>query len=238
MNYSKFSIGLRVDGVVYNGIDLDLFPLQIQKQDYLLWLGRLSGIKGTDLAVQVARRTKRPLIVAGEIHNLHKEFFETKINPFVTHRVRDETDRNFLLEQIASGEEVIYESEILFIGPVDDKQKAILYGNAYATLQPNRWKEPFGLVPVESMACGTPVIVTNRGALPELVIEGKTGFVVESQKGKEIDDETIIEETIGALRNIPGLNPEECRQHIQRNFSIEQMTQNYIKIYQSYQHQL
>lgn len=228
-------IGIKIDDFVYNGIDLNLFPFRDVKQDYILWLGRLSGIKGTDLAVQVARRTKRPLIIAGEVHGPYKELFKNKIEPHLTSYIKGETAeqvRESLLEKILSGEEIVKEGEIMFFGPVDDRQKAILYSHAFATLQPNRWKEPFGLVPVESMATGTPTIVTNTGALPELVLDGQTGFIIDAFEKEEINDEKIVSGTIEALNKVGRLSPKLCREHIESNFSINQMTHNYLKFYE------
>jgi len=172
--------GIKFDGFVYNGVPLDLFPFQKKKKDYMLWLGRLSKIKGTDIAVEAAKRTGKPLIIAGEVHNPYRKEYEEKVKPYLTKIVKSEKERVSLIEKLAKGETIANEGDILFIGPVDDYQKSILYKNAYVTLQPNRWKEPFGLVPVESMATGTPTIVTNRGALPELVKDGKTGYIIES----------------------------------------------------------
>lgn len=224
-------IGLEMDGFVYNGIDLDLFPLVEDKQDYLLWLGRISGIKGTDLAVQIAKRMGKPLIIAGEVHDPYKQVFETRVKPFITQTISDGESRDSIIKRISLEEMVIGAGEILFLGPVDDRQKSILYSNALATLQPNRWKEPFGLVVVESMACGTPVIVTDRGALPELVVDGQTGFVV-STNGEDDLDETIIKGSIEALTQISEISPKECRKHVERNFSLEIMTQGYLDFYE------
>lgn len=228
------NVGIKVDGVVYNGVDMSLFPLKETNQEYLLWLGRLSPIKGTDLAVQIARKINKPLIIAGEVHGPFQDHFKRTIKPFITKSFNKENlekEQNSFLEKILCGERVVEDKDILFFGPVDDKQKKILYGNAKVLLQPNRWKEPFGLVPVESMACGTPVIVTNTGALPELVIDGKTGFIVDAEENGKIDDMKIIEGIINVLDKVDKLKPLDCRMHIEDNFSMKRMTLNYINFY-------
>ncbi|MFQ5531245.1 MAG: glycosyltransferase [Candidatus Nanoarchaeia archaeon] len=229
------NFGLRVDAVVYNGIDVDTLPFKDRKQDYMLWLGRVSDNKGTDLAVRIARETKRPLIVAGEVHLPYKNEFQLGVEPYLTDIIdgeNSEVKRNSLLERIALGEEVVGEGEILFMGPVDNRQKAILYQNACVTLQLNRWKESFGLVPVESMATGTPVIVTNRGALPELVVDGETGFVVEALDKGVLNDDKIVAEAIERLNQISRIESVDCRVHVMSNFSRERMARDYVGFYE------
>jgi len=229
-------IGVKVDDFIYNGINLDLLPFQRNKQAYMLWLGRISDWKGTDLAVKVAKKTKRPLIIVGEIHQPFQRIYDEKIAPYLNQIIQGEdaeNKRDSLLEKIASGKEIVREGEIMFFGPVNDRQKAILYQNASVTLVPNRWKEPFGLVPVESMATGTPVIVTNTGALPELVEDGKTGIIVDAFENGKINDEQIIQETIEALKGINTIDPLDCSNHVKENFGKERMTQDYLKFYRS-----
>ncbi|MFH1327010.1 MAG: glycosyltransferase [archaeon] len=227
-------VGLRVDAAIHNGIDTSILPLKKTKQDYLLWLGRICDYKGTDLAVQVAKRTGRPLIIAGELHDLFIPEYEKKIKPHLTQIIKGENaerERKSILERIVAGEDVVKEGEIKFIGPVNDKQKAILYQNAVALLQPNRWKEAFGLVPVEAMTTGTPAIVTNTGALPELIEDGKTGIIVNAFERGIINDEQIIQGTIAALDKISIIKPEDCRIHVENKFSKERMTKDYLEFY-------
>lgn len=222
--------GVKFDGFVYNGVPLDLLPFQEEGRNYMLWLGRLSNIKGTDIAVEVARRTGTPLVIAGEVHNPYRAQFESKIHPHLTGSVESEKERQSLLERLAGGEDIVSEGDILFVGPVDDYQKSILYRNAFVTLQPNRWEEPFGLVPVESMASGTPVIVTDRGALPELVVDGKSGFIVESG-GEEPQQELITQGFIDRLEDVRGLNRADSRKNVAKRFSLERMAGDYVDFY-------
>lgn len=142
-------------GVVYNGIDVPSFPFQEKKEDYLLFLSRISEEKGPHLAVEVARRTGRRLIIAGKVDKVDREFFEKTMVPLI------------------DGDGVC------FLGEADASLKRELYRSAYAVVLPIMWEEPFGLVMAESLACGTPVVTFNRGAAPEVVKHCETGFVVE-----------------------------------------------------------
>lgn len=229
------SIGVRVDGHVYNGLDTDLFNFNPNKGDYLFWMGRLSSIKGTDLAARVAKESNRPLVIAGEIHGVYENFVNENVSPYVDRDLSNESEevKESFLEQISKKGFSFEDGEVTFFGSVDDRQKSILFGNAYATLQPNRWKEPFGLVPVESMATGTPALVTNNGALPELVNEGKTGYVIDSYKKGNLDENKIVEGMKSGLDNLDKIDPYECRSHVDRKFSKERMANDYLELYKS-----
>ena len=243
--------GIRIDKMIYNGVPIKELLFQEKKQDYLLWLGRISSIKGADLAVEVARRTKRPLIIAGEVHLPYKPFYEEKVKPYLTDVINSgsledqETRRENLIEKLRSGEQVVNDGEILFVGPVDNRQKAVLFANAKAVLQPNRWDEPFGLVMAEALATGTPVIGTHAGSIPEIIKDGETGYVIEpnwinkeytelSIKGdleRKFDDEMMIRDLISAVDNIGKIDPKRCREDAEKRFSQEIMGKNYLKFY-------
>jgi glycosyltransferase involved in cell wall biosynthesis len=143
-------------GVVYNGIDVDSFPFCAEKDDYLLFLGRLSLEKGTHLAIEVARAVGQRLILAGKIDRVDRSYYEEKVAPLVDC------------------------SLVTFVGEADGARKRELFAHARCLLHPVTWPEPFGLVMAEAMACGTPVIGLRQGSVPELVHDGETGFVVES----------------------------------------------------------
>jgi glycosyltransferase involved in cell wall biosynthesis len=113
------------------------------------------------------------------------------------------------------------DKQIIYIGEVNSAQKKLWYSHARATLFPIQWGEPFGLVLIESMACGTPVVAFNKGSVPEIVVHGKTGFVVDS-----IDDMTE------AVKSIHHINPSDCRGHVKENFSIDSMAVKYSELYQ------
>lgn len=143
-------------GVVYNAIDVASFPFQQEKDDYLLFLSRISPEKGPHLAVEVARRCGRKLIMAGKVDDYDRDFFVKTVAPLI------DGDR------------------VVFLGEADAKLKRELYRNASCVLMPITWEEPFGLVMAEAPACGTPVIAFDRGAAAEIVQDGVTGFLVNS----------------------------------------------------------
>src|SRR5215207_10162516 len=148
--------GLDVVAVIGNPIVVGDFPFRDQKDDYLLWIGRLNDDKGPQRAIAAAREAGAPLVLAGPVQPGQEEFFARDVEPHI------------------DGDGVRY------IGEVGD-EKADLYAGARALLMPIRWPEPFGLVMTEAMACGTPVIAFPEGSAPELVLDGETGFVVEDE---------------------------------------------------------
>jgi glycosyltransferase involved in cell wall biosynthesis len=146
----------RCMGYVYNAVDIDTFPFQARKGEDLLFISRISPEKGPHLAVQVAKRTGRRLIMAGKVDHADQRFFDEV--------VRDLIDGD----------------QIVFLGEADAARKRELYRDAMCLLMPLTWEEPFGLVMAEAMSCGTPVLALRRGSAPELVAHGKTGFVVDT----------------------------------------------------------
>jgi len=112
------------------------------------------------------------------------------------------------------------DKQIIYIGEISSRHKKQWYRHARATLFPIQWEEPFGLVLIESMACGTPAITFNKGAVPEIMVDGKTGFVVDSMNNM-----------IGAVNRIDSIDPRECRRHVQNNFSITNMAYKYSELY-------
>ena len=141
-------------GVAYNAVDVCSFPFQSEKADYLLFLSRISPEKGPEIAVEVARRTGRRLIIAGKVDLVDREFFADVVEPLI------------------DGDQIIFKGE------ADGRMKRELFRSAACVLMPLTWDEPFGLVLTEAMACGTPVIVFGRGAASEIVEHGETGFIV------------------------------------------------------------
>lgn len=183
---------------IYNGIDITKFPFSPIHDNYLLWLGRIRKKKGIKEAVEAVIKSQEKLIISGVIDNPEeKVFFETEVKPLI--------DKN---------------NNIKFIGPVDFPNKIKLYQKAKAFLFPVTWEEPFGLTMVEAMACGTPVIGFNRGAVNEVITNNKTGFVVEN-----------VEEMVIKIKEINKINRADCRSHVKNNFSIEKMTDQYESLY-------
>jgi glycosyltransferase involved in cell wall biosynthesis len=146
-----------VDGVVHNPIDVDSWPLGYEKQDYLLWLGRMVPEKGPQRAIHVAKVTGRRLLLAGPVQPGQERFFAQEIQPHI------------------DGEKIRY------VGEVGGARKQRLFADALAFLMPIRWPEPFGMVMVEAMAAGTPVLAFPEGAAPEIVEHGVSGFLVKDE---------------------------------------------------------
>ena len=146
-------------GVVYNGIDVESFPYEERKEDYLLFLGRVAPEKGTHLAIDVARRLGKRLIIAAKVDRADRQYFHDVVEPLIDGDL------------------------IQFVGEADTLLKRKLYARACCLLLPICWEEPFGLVMAEAMACGTPVIAFARGAATELVVDGETGFLVHDMDG-------------------------------------------------------
>jgi glycosyltransferase involved in cell wall biosynthesis len=168
--------GLVAVGPVPNPIDLSDWPIQERKGDYLLWIGRMTPEKGPQRAIAAARAVDVPLVLAGVIQPGQQEFFDSEIAPHIdgTH--------------------------VRFIGEVGGSAKRSLFAHARGLLMPIRWDEPFGMVVVEALACGTPVIAFNEGAMPELIVEGQTGFLV--QNGRAMAD---------AIGQLPRIKARDCR---------------------------
>lgn len=182
---------------VYNGINLNDFTFNNQPQDYLVWLGRIHYGKGTWNAVNVVVKAKQKLIMAGNTTCESDEEYFKKIKPLIDGK------------------------KIKFIGEVNRKEKNKLLSGAKALLFPTIWEEPFGLVMIEAMACGTPVIAFNKGAAPEIVKDGETGFIVK-------DDKEMIE----AIKKVDKINRTQCRKHIEKYFTVEKMVDEYERVYE------
>jgi glycosyltransferase involved in cell wall biosynthesis len=198
--------------VVYNGVDTEIFSLEKQKDNYLLWLGRLGrakdkdgnfvDAKGVKWAIKLARETGERLLISGSIEDM--DFYDNDIKPFL-------------------------DDKINWFGPVSPDQALShqevvgLMQKAKAYLFPINWEEPFGLVMAEAMACGTPVVGFNRGSVSELVLDGKTGYVVPLSAGLD-----GLKEALGKISSI---DPIECRKHVEENFSLQKMIDNYEKVY-------
>jgi glycosyltransferase involved in cell wall biosynthesis len=191
-------LSLNCLATIYNGIAVERFDFYPQPQDppYLAFLGRLSPEKGPHLAIEIAKRTGLHLKMAGKVDVVDQVYFHEKIQPHI------------------DGVQIEY------LGEANHQQKNVLMGGAVATLFPITWREPFGLVMVESMAAGTPVIAMNLGSAPEVVAHGKTGFLCDT-----------VEDCIAALAQIGKIDRQACRTHIQDHFNVKKMAEGYEAVY-------
>jgi glycosyltransferase involved in cell wall biosynthesis len=191
-------LGLNYVATVYNGIDISShkFYPQPQEPPYLAFLGRISPEKGTHIAIQIAKQAGWRLKMAGKVDVVDKEYFEREVKPFVDGK------------------------QIEYLGEANHVQKNALMGGAVATLFTITWREPFGLVMVESMAAGTPVIAMNYGSVPEVIAHEKTGFICNS-----------IEECVSAVDKVTKLDRYTCREHVDKHFSVQKMVDGYEAVY-------
>jgi len=180
---------------IHHGIDLSRYRLVEKKQQYLSFIGRIAPIKGTHLAIDVTRRTGIPLKIAGEVQPVNREYFERKIKP--------EIDGSL----------------VEYIGPADLEAKNELLGNSMAMLFPIRWNEPFGLVMVEAMACGTPVLSMPGGSVPEIVQDGISGYICRS-----------VRDMAKRVREL-NFDPAAIRRYVEGKFSINRMVSGYLSLY-------
>jgi glycosyltransferase involved in cell wall biosynthesis len=182
---------------VYHGLPPDLYTFQPRPGSYLLFLGRISPEKRPDSAIRIAVRAGVPLRIAAKVDKVDREYFERTIRPLLDHPLVD------------------------FIGEVDERQKNVLLGNALALLFPIDWPEPFGLIMIESLACGTPVIARRRGSVPEILKNQHTGLLCETE-----------DEMVDAVRRVARLDRALCRQEFERRFTACMMTQRYLQVYE------
>ncbi|MGA2960916.1 MAG: glycosyltransferase family 4 protein [Candidatus Korobacteraceae bacterium] len=183
---------------IHHGVDMRAYKLNPRKQPYFCFLGRIAPVKGTHLAIEVARQTGIPLKIAGEIQPIFRDYFESRIKPHI--------DGKF----------------IQFLGEANLAEKNELLGNATAMLFPIQWDEPFGLVMIEAMATGTPVLALSGGAVREVVADGVSGYVCS----------TLPELVEKARRADSAFNPLLVRRYVEENFSVEGMVNKYVTLYQ------
>jgi glycosyltransferase involved in cell wall biosynthesis len=195
-NFQKENEPLERIRTIHHGIDLGPYHLQTKKAAYLSFLGRIAPVKGIHNAIEIARRSGIPLKIAGEVQPMDREYFDSCVRPHV--------DGKF----------------IEYVGEADLALKNELLGNSMAMLFPIEWDEPFGLVMVEAMATGTPVIAFPGGSVAEIVRDGISGFVC-----------CGIEDAVARLREVPAIKPAAVRAYVQQYFSAERMVQDYLALY-------
>jgi glycosyltransferase involved in cell wall biosynthesis len=188
-------------GTVYHGLPADLYKQGEGEGGYVVFLGRISPEKRVDRAIEIARQAGVKIKIAAKIDRADEAYYDKEMKPLFAQR------------------------HVEFLGEIGEKEKGELLQNAIALLFPIDWEEPFGMVTIEALACGTPVIAFNRGSVPEIITNGKTGYIVET-----------IDEAVAALQRIHEISRGECRQSFENRFSATIMAKNYLRLYERLVH--
>jgi glycosyltransferase involved in cell wall biosynthesis len=183
-------------GTVHHGLPLELLRFHPGPGRYLAFLGRISPEKRCDRAIEIAKRLDLPLRIAAKVDPADEDYYQSQILPLMSHPLVD------------------------YIGEIGEREKSDFLGHAMALLCPIDWPEPFGLVMIEAMACGTPVVAFRAGSIPEVVDQGVTGFVVDS-----------VDEGAQATQAAAKLDRRACRRRFEQRFSADRMARNYLSVY-------
>jgi glycosyltransferase involved in cell wall biosynthesis len=194
----KEALGIARAAVIHHGLDTSLYELREKKKHYLSFIGRIAPVKGVHIAIEVARKAGIPLKIAGEVQPIFRDYFDSLVKPHI--------DGKF----------------IEYIGEADLAAKNELLGDSMAMLFPIEWDEPFGLVMIESMACGTPVLALPGGSVPEIVKDGVSGFVCHGPED--------MAARAHQLENEP-IRPVSIRDYVERYFSVARMVDEYLTLY-------
>ncbi len=184
---------------VYHGLPTNLYSFHPNQGTYLAFLGRLSPEKRPDHAIALAKRTGMPLRIAAKVDPVDREYFVTQIEPLLDHPL------------------------VEYVGEITDEEKNDFLGDAYALVCPYDWPEPFGIVLIESLACGTPVLAYRRGSIPEIIDEGVTGMICED-----------LNQMMSSLAMVSELERRRCRESFEQRFTVERMAQDYGKVYEQF----
>ncbi|MDE3242481.1 MAG: glycosyltransferase family 4 protein [Nitrospirota bacterium] len=182
---------------VYHGLPRDLYTCHPQPGKYLAFLGRISAEKRPDHAIEIAKRTGLPLRIAAKVDPADREYFRAEVEPLMHHPL------------------------VEYIGEITDAEKDDFLGDAYALVCPYDWPEPFGIVFIEALACGTPVLAYRRGSIPEIIEDGETGFICDT-----------LEDLTAAVERVSLIDRRRCRQAFEMRFTVERMVQDYLKVYE------
>ncbi len=183
---------------IHHGLDFSKYGVETKKQPYLAFIGRIAPMKGTHLAIETAIRAGMNLKIAGEVQPVFRDYFETKVKPHIDGR------------------------QIEYIGEANLQAKNELLGNAAAMLFPIQWDEPFGLVMIEAMACGTPVLAFRGGSVPEIIENGVSGWICKS-----------VDEMVAHVGETGQFVPKRVRSYAERKFSLDRMVDEYAKLYEA-----
>lgn len=187
--------GVNIVGNVYHGLNMEKYPFFEEHDGYLLFVGRISIEKGVHHAIKAALKLNLPLIIAAKLDAVDLSYFNKHIKPHLSKKIR-------------------------WVGEVNEKERNKLMSRAMCFLHPVVFKEPFGLTLIESMACGCPVIAFNKGSIPEVIVNKKTGYIVSDVDGM-----------IKAVKKIDAIKRSDCREHVLNNFNTKRMVDEYEKIY-------
>jgi glycosyltransferase involved in cell wall biosynthesis len=182
---------------VYHGLPEDRLTFYPEHGQYLAFLGRTSPEKGLDEAIHIAQQARMKLRIAAKVDPVDQQYFDSTIKPLLD------------------------DPNVEFVGEIGYAEKNHFLGNARALLFPIQWPEPFGLVMIEAMACGTPVIAYSNGSAPEIIEDGVTGFLVQDQ-----------EQAAQAVTRVSSLDRERCRQTFEQRFSARRMCEDYLQVYE------
>ena len=185
-------------GTVHHGLPLDLLRFQPRPGEYLAFLGRISPEKRADRAIAIATACGQPLKIAAKVDPADRQYFEREIKPLLDNPLVD------------------------FVGEISEAQKGDFLGRASALLFPIDWPEPFGLVMIEALACGVPVVAFRGGSVSEIIEDGRTGFLVDT-----------LDDAIAATRKVARLDRRGCRMEFERRFSVTRMARDYVKLYET-----
>lgn len=182
---------------IHHGLSMNHYPFSQKNDGYLLYVGRIAPVKGVHHAITVAKKLNLRLVIAAKLCLTYKDYFEKEIKPQLSEQIR-------------------------WIGEVTEKERNQLMANCMAFLHPACWDEPFGLTMIEALACGAPVVAFNRGSVPDIVVNGKTGYVVNT-----------VGEMINAVSRVGKIKRTDCRQHALSYFNVERMTDEYEMVYKA-----
>lgn len=208
--------GLNVGGMVYNGLDLSEYPFEKVKKDFMFSIGRIIPDKGQDIAIRVAKRTGKGLVIAGKILP-----YNGSNGRWCNENVFEKVDRSYEIKDLSMIQEVLDNlgSDIVWVNGLRDDQKKEFYKYATCLIAPSK-SETFGLTVIEAFATGTPVIVLDNTSLPEIVTNGENGYLVNNE-----------DEMVEAVRMLGSISPLRCRQTVEKRFSLERQVDGYLKIY-------
>jgi glycosyltransferase involved in cell wall biosynthesis len=185
------------EATIHHGLPAHLYTYHSQPQGYLAFLGRISPEKRPDHAIEVAKRTGLPLRIAAKVDPADLQYYRSEIEPLLDHPL------------------------IEFIGEISDAEKNEFVGNALALVCPYDWPEPFGLVLIEALACGTPVLAYRRGSIPEIIENGVTGFVSEN-----------LSDMVAAVERLGEIDRQRCRAAFDQRFTADRMARDYVALYE------